>query len=146
VNGTKVCQQLPIFYKFPIELTILVMLRIFKSPLLEKLEDYQLIKAGFNKVYNFLLNDKNWGFLNFKIAKVVEKFNKLDNMFVISKQNSFFLINRMKNYLVGSLNYELIWLIYENQRTPNQPELRPEMLSLFNETTLEYMKTNESIL
>ncbi|RCK65218.1 putative transcription factor SEF1 [Candida viswanathii] len=146
VNGTKVCQQLPIFYKFPIELTILVLLRIFKSPLLEKLDDYQLIKAGFNKVYNFLLNDKNWDFLNFKIAKVVEKFNKLDNMFVISKQNSFFLINRMKNYLVGSLNYELIWLIYENQRTPNQPELRPEMLSLFNETTLEYMKTNESIL
>lgn len=28
--------------------------------------------------------------MNFKIAKIVEKFNKLDNSFISSKQNSFF--------------------------------------------------------
>lgn len=40
------------FYKFPIELTILILLRIFKSPLLENLQDYQLIKMDLIKFIN----------------------------------------------------------------------------------------------
>ena len=52
--------------------------------------------------------------MNIKIWKIIEKFNQLDNMFILGNQgNSFFLIDKMKNYLVGSLNYELIWLIYK---------------------------------
>ena len=145
INGRKLCQQLPIFYKFPIELTILILLRIFKSPLLENLQDYQLIKNGFNKIYKYLLYDENWEFMNFKIAKIVEKFNKLDNSFISSKQNSFFLISRMKNYLVGSLNYELIWLIYENQHDENSHNLHSSNFTTTNQSIIDYMKTNESI-
>ncbi|EMG46411.1 SEF1 Transcriptional regulatory protein SEF1 [Candida maltosa Xu316] len=139
------CQTLPIFYKFPIELTVLIMLRVFKSPLLETVNDYQLIKANFQKIYGFLIDDTNWLFLNLKISKIIQKFNNLDNMFLLKLQKgSFFLINRMKNYLVGSLNFELIWSIYENQK--NRYHDRQLDLSIYNPDIINYLELNESIL
>lgn len=51
----------------------------------------------------------------------------------------------MKNYLVGSLNYELIWLIYENQRDENSHNLHSSNFTTTNQSIIDYMKTNESI-
>lgn len=144
-------QQMPIFYKFPIELTILTLLRIFKSPVLNTVEDYKIIKNnGFAKLFKLLFKDNNWKFVNIKIWKIIEKFNQLDNMFILGNQgNSFFLIDKMKNYLVGSLNYELIWLIYKNQRNSTQTlenqQYQEPNLSFYNPHVIEYLKSNESI-
>ena len=46
----------------------------------------------------------------------------------------------MKNYLVGSLNYELIWLIYKNQRNSTQTlenqQYQEPNLSFYNPMSL----------
>ncbi|RLV95239.1 Transcriptional regulatory protein SEF1 [Spathaspora sp. JA1] len=109
--------QLPIYYKFPIEFSLLILIRIFKSVVLNSFSDYQFVKQLFNQFYRIVFQDENWKFLNSKLGKIVDKFNKLDNLFIIDKtKDSFFLVNKMKNYLCFSLNYELIWLIFENER------------------------------
>lgn len=126
--------QLPIHYKFPIELATLVLLRIFKSPLLNSVEEYKIVKDKFNQFYKNILfcDSKNgdWNSFNARFVNIIKKFNNLDNSFIMTQMNceteekdvkqTFFLINRMKSYLVSSLSYELIWLIYSNEKVNNK--------------------------
>ncbi|KAI5964116.1 SEF2 [Candida pseudojiufengensis] len=109
--------KMPIYYKFPMELTLLTLLRLFKSPLVNN-EDLQIIKSKFQKLYNIIFINTNWLFLNSKLHKIIEKFDRIPNQFIIDQydDNEFFIINKMKNYLVSSLVYEMIWLIYEHER------------------------------
>ncbi|CAI5760013.1 unnamed protein product [Candida verbasci] len=113
---------LSIYYKFPIELTALILLRIYKSEILE-IEEHEQVKTQFKKVYDLISSNEPFQFLNEKLFKIIDKFDKLDNEFIVSKQvdidtdePSFFLINKMKNYLVGSLVYEMTYLIHESEK------------------------------
>ncbi|KAI5956498.1 SEF2 [Candida jiufengensis] len=121
--------NLPIYYKFPMELTLLTLLRVFKSPLISTEESHE-IKLNFNKLYTIILNNENWNFLNLKLYKIIEKFNKVPKNFIINQydQGEFFLINKMKNYLVSSLVYEMIWLIFENEKQQKESVEKSESI------------------
>lgn len=151
--------KLPIFYKFPVELASLTLLRVFKSPILSSVSQYQLVKNAFGKLFDKIFQHDSWHFMNFKLLKIIEKFDKLENEFIIAKQmdqaetlqNSFFLVTRMKNYLVSSLQYELIWLIYEQEKNnvENFSEKVDTSLPLdfiIDKDLQKYIKSNESIL
>ncbi|ODV67074.1 hypothetical protein HYPBUDRAFT_161948 [Hyphopichia burtonii NRRL Y-1933] len=110
--------QLPIHYKFIIETVLLVLLRIFSSPLLNSVDDYKFVQNLFNKSFGILTknSNRNWLLLNSKLIKIISKFNKLNNISILnSNKDTFFLVNKMKDYLVSSLHYELIYLIYDNE-------------------------------
>lgn len=156
--------QLPIHYKFPIELAMLIMLRVFKSPIMNSISDYKLVKEKFNQMYDNIImggkNNEDWEFLNARLNKVLHKFNKIDNKFIILKMTrhndndkvvpSFFLINKMKSYLIASLNYEMIWLIYENEHTQttiNNEEINWDVFGIKDNRMdmIDYLQSNESI-
>ncbi|KAK6200062.1 putative transcription factor [Scheffersomyces amazonensis] len=168
--------QLPIQYSFPIELSTMVLIRVFKSPILNMISDYKLVKEKFNEFYKGIILSSNdeWKFLHAKFFKVLEKFDKVDNIFIMSKMvtntntnsnsnsngdivPSFFLINKLKSYLVSSLAYELIWLIYQyennnndnnNNSTDYKQNLNWQVFGV-NESTngefIQYIQSNESI-
>ncbi|KAK6463786.1 putative transcription factor [Scheffersomyces coipomensis] len=157
--------QLPIHYRFPIEMSTMILLRVFKSPILNMLQDYKLVKQVFNQFYKgiILSNNEEWKFLHSKFFKVLEKFNTVDNSFIISKMvthnhdtnqdvPSFFLINKLKSYLVSSLGYELIWLIYEfetnnDKQKDYKRDLNWEVFGIdsSNKEFIDYIQSNESI-
>lgn len=119
--------QLPIHYMFIIELTTLIMLRIHSSPLLNSIEDYKTLKRNFQRVYSILTlnNNKDWLGLKNRFLKIIEKYNtlfKTNPMSILSDSDSFFLITRMQNYLVTSLNYEMIWYIYNDTKVNDNSE------------------------
>ncbi|EGW32027.1 putative transcription factor [Spathaspora passalidarum NRRL Y-27907] len=152
--------QLPAYYKLPIEFSLLILIRIFKSPILNSYSDYQFVKNLINQFYKIIFSDSKWRFINSKLAKIVSKFDKLDNLFIIDKMKdvngnpSFFLVNKMKNYLCFSLNYELIWLIFERERSDKMDEQSKGNkvinwdtfgISDDNYDFINYIKSNESV-
>jgi hypothetical protein len=155
--------QLPIHYKFPIELSTLVLLRVFKSPLLNSVNEYRIVKDKFNQFYkNILLCDSkngDWNSFNARFLNIINKFNNIDNSFIMKQMNyengesetcnSFFLINRMKSYLVSSLSYELIWLIYSNEKlNSNDKIIDWKVFGIDKDVDshlVEYLVSNESI-
>lgn len=119
--------QLPVHYKFIIELTTLIMLRIHSCPLLNKLEDYQVLKRNFQKAYGILSlnNNKAWLSLNGRLRKIIEKYDTLFKekpQAILNASDSFFLISKMQNYLVSSLNYEMVWYIYQDSKSEDNSE------------------------
>lgn len=156
--------ELPIFYKFPIELALLTLLRIYKSPILNSVEEYKTINTCFNKLYSTVFKFKDWQFVNTKLHRIIELFNQLPREFIIGQvmtteesdvqPSSFFLISKMKNYLVSSLQYEMIWLIYQHEHTKDGKDKVTRLLSVqewnsigvYNNQLIEYLKCNESIL
>lgn len=112
--------QVPFHYKSVLELASFIMLRVFKSPLLDRVEEYLLLKEKFNECINILGGqdaEKVWQGLNSKLIKILRSFDSISNSELIKFSNgSFFLINRMKNQLVSSLLYELILFIYSHQK------------------------------
>lgn len=112
--------QLPIHYKFIIELSLLTLLRIFKSPLLNSVNDYKSVRQLFSKFFDiFHKENSSWNDLNSKLFKILSKYDKINNLKILKNDNynSFFLVNKMKNYLISSLHYELIWTIYDEQKS-----------------------------
>lgn len=139
--------SLPIYYKFPVELVATILLRMYKSPVLNSVKDYEIIKTKFNKLID-LFNEPNWKFMNVKLMTILTKFDFINNSFIISKSNSIFLINKMKNYLVSSLTYEMIWFIYESERDNNHDEssLEANLKHLdVNDEVVKFLIKNESI-
>lgn len=138
--------NLPVHYKFPLELVATILLRIYKSPILNNVNDYQIIKTKFNKLIA-LFNQPNWKFMNVKLMTILTKFDSIDNLYIINKSKSIFLINKMKNYLVSSLNYEMIWFIYENEQDNKKDELTDFNLDQFevNDEVKNFLFRNESI-
>ena len=60
--------------------------------MLNTVEDYKIIKNnGFAKLFKLLFKDNNWKFVNIKIWKIIEKFNQLDNMFILEIKKLFLL-------------------------------------------------------
>lgn len=120
--------QLPVHFKFPINLVALILVRIYKSPLLNTVQDYELIKEKFNEFYNAIVlkgYNEEWEFMNSKLFKTIDKFNGLSNLFILEKlDNSYMLVSKMNHYLISSLNYEMIWLIYEDEHYEEREEER----------------------
>lgn len=61
----------------------------------------------------------------------------------------------MKNYLVSSLQYEMIWLIYQHEHVQkgNEDTLAQQLslqqwnsIGVYDNQLIEYFRTNESIL
>lgn len=112
--------QLPIHYRFIIELCLLTLLRIFKSPLLNSVNDYRSTSQLFMSFFQiFNKKNSNWNDLNSKLFKILSKYDKINNTRILKggNFNSFFLVNKMKNYLISSLHYELIWTIYDDEKS-----------------------------
>lgn len=115
--------QLPIHYRFPVELASLVLLRVHFSPLLPSKQKYSEVKHEFRKCYEILTANINpdWLILNGIHLKILRKFNEIfskDPEAVIKNmRRSFQLISKMKNYLVSSLKYEMMWSIFQNSES-----------------------------
>lgn len=127
--------QIPMHYRFCIELASLVLLDIHSSPLLRLISDYQFVKLKFSEAYSYLsrcvgdrLSSTN------RLMKIITKFdscNKAKLLALRSKEQSFFLINKMSNYLISGLHYELIWHVYQTERHESDEELTQIDWSLF---------------
>lgn len=158
---------LPIYFKFPIELTLLTLLRVFKSPILDTIDEYNQIKSCFNKVYETVFQFENWQFMTTKLHRLIEMFDNLSREFIISQlirnrrdlvagggfmTGEFFLITKMKNYLVSSLQYEMIWLIYQHEHVSKDNQLSPQLslpqwnsVGVYDNQMIEHFKCNKSI-
>lgn len=111
--------QVPIHYRFSIELASLVLLAIHSSPVLYRVEDYLVVKKMFLRSYRILSTGAQWNHLNNKLSKIIHKFDECSRVKLISaksRSGSFFLINKMTNYLVSGMHYELIWQIYQAEK------------------------------
>lgn len=117
--------QVPIYFRFSIELAALTLLDIHSCPLLESIEEYRTVKRMFLQSYMILtkFNSPEWSQLSKKLFKIIAKYDSCDRaklLQVKSHNNSFFLINRMTNYLVSGLHYELIWHIYQTEKMESE--------------------------
>lgn len=155
--------QLPIHYRFILELVSLILLRIYKSPILNSVEEYQSVKQQFNRCYRIIIrnNDEpHWNKLNGKLVKLLSLVDNLPNQSLLATydamnnhvpgQNSFFLIRLMKNHLLASLSYELIWLVYDLQKDGKSnlgtsKSMDWKLYGLENLQVKEFLLRNESI-
>lgn len=130
----------PVHFRFSIKLAALVLLVIHSSPLLESLEAYKEVKALFMRAYGIITHcdSPEWLQLSKKFFRLVHKFNDCDReklLIVRADTHSFFLINKMTNYLVSGLQHELIWHIYqtENMDTANVDDIDWSLYGLSRE-------------
>ncbi|KAG7196131.1 uncharacterized protein KQ657_000143 [Scheffersomyces spartinae] len=153
--------QLPIHYRFILELVSLILIRIYKSPILNQVDDYLMVKQQFNRCYSIINTnneDSQWNQLNAKLLKLLALVDKLPNQSILATydvlnnhipgQNSFFLIRLMKNHLLASLSYELIWLVYdfqEERKGTTSKSMDWKLYGLDNLQVKEFLLTNESI-
>ncbi|MCH0628748.1 Zn(II)2Cys6 transcription factor [Kocuria palustris] len=142
-------QQLPIHYRFPVELAVETLLRVYKSPLLDSINDYQTIKQRFQSAIKYIMGETKWLFNNQRLSTILRKFDMVDNRFIMAKSLSFFLIHKMKNYLTLSLTYEMIWFIYEYEKKQDSYSYDSIDWSSYgvlrDSTIYNFMSRNESI-
>lgn len=108
-----VINQLPIHFKFILEFVSLLLLRIYYSPLLNSVEDYELLKQNFDILFTQLQGCKT--LVNNKLVKIITKFNQIFkyNLLSLLKFNrSWYLLNKFNNYQISNMNYELVYLIF----------------------------------
>lgn len=113
--------QVPIHYGFILELVSLILMRIFHSPYLDTTEEYETVKNHFLRAYCFLskVNDDPWRDFNSKHLSILKLYDNacLESGNKVSLAgNSVFLVEKLSNYMVSSLKYEMIFSIYENKR------------------------------
>ncbi|CAH6722543.1 hypothetical protein CLIB1444_10S00826 [[Candida] jaroonii] len=131
--------SLPVHYKFMIEFVSLILLRIYYSPLLN-IEDYEKIKTNFSQLYQILKTNID---ANYKIIKIIEKFNTLFSKNLLSLMNfnkNYYLINKFNNYQNSNIIYEIIWLIYifENNKS-DDTNLNWQQIGLKDENLINYL-------
>lgn len=131
--------QVPMHYRFCIELACLVLLDIHSCPLLRLLDDYAFVKLKFNLAYSHLSKcDSDGLYSTNRILKIIHKFDECDKSKLLAlrgKEKSFFLINKMSNYLISGLHYELIWHVYQTERFDFDDETAQVDWSLFGLNT-----------
>lgn len=115
---------LPVHYRFVMESVLIVLLSVYKSPFLSSVANYEAVKSLFQRAFAILSHhhDPEWANMNGKLIKILQKYDALDNIRLwqlkVQKTSSVCLVDRMKNYLVSSLLYELIWTIYRDEKEP----------------------------
>ncbi|OBA18049.1 hypothetical protein METBIDRAFT_47626 [Metschnikowia bicuspidata var. bicuspidata NRRL YB-4993] len=112
---------IPIHYRFSVDLVALTLLQIHSSPLLVSVEHYIDVKSQFLRSYSVLTNEGNpgWVSLNQKFLTILRKFDSCDKAKILalkSKKNSFFIVDKMANYLVSGLHYELLWQVFRTEK------------------------------
>lgn len=118
---------LPIHYRFVLESVLLILLSIYKSPFLNSVSDYETTKSLFQLAYGIMNHnhDPEWASMSGKLVKILHKYDNLDNtrlwQLKIDETSSVCLVDRMKNYLVSGLLYELIWTIYRDGKETGSP-------------------------
>lgn len=124
--------QVPIHYRFGVELAALILLHIHSSPLLRSVEDYIDVKYNFLRAYRFLSTcpDPKVSALN-KLFMIITKYDQCDRRLMLtlaSLSGSFLLIKKMGNYLISGLHYEMIWRVYRAQTDSkvNDPSSSPD--------------------
>lgn len=151
--------QVPIHYRFGIELASLFLLKVHSCPLLDSIDQYVEVKHEFARAYNILTKNTNpkWTRVHGKLFKIIEKYdacNKLSLLKIKDEHKSFFLINKMTNYLVSSLHYEMIWDIYQTENTnkapqpagPNWATYGLDMKNHHHRMIVDYISTSGSVI
>lgn len=120
--------QVPIHFRFSIELAALTLLDIHSCLLLNTVDDYLHVKQLFLRSFKILttFDSSQWSQLSKKFFKIIDKYDSCDTaklLTVKSQNNSFFLINKMTNYLVSGLHYEMIWQIYLTEKLTTEVSL-----------------------
>lgn len=110
--------QIPIHYNFVLELVSLILMRIFHSPYLDSINEYSLVRENFMRSFDFLskFTDADWGTFNAKHLRILKMYDEaaLNTKNSISLGGkSVFIIDKMSNYMVASLRYEMIRSIYD---------------------------------
>lgn len=117
--------QIPIHYNFCLELASLILMRIYHSPYLDTINEYIIVKENFMRSFNFLskLNDEEWSTFNSKHLRILKMYDEaaVNTKNIISLGgNSVFIIDKMSNYMVSSLRYEMIRSIYDYKHNNQQ--------------------------
>lgn len=109
--------EIPVHYKFVVELASLILMRVFHSPYLDSVSEYNLVREKFRRCYDFLSKSgDSWGPVDTKHMRILRMYDDaaLESQNTISLAgNSVFLIDKMSNYMVSSLRCEMIRSIYE---------------------------------
>lgn len=136
--------HLPIHYKFIFEFVSLLLLRIYYSPLLNSVQDYEVLKQNFLILYDQLIGCKN--LVNNKLIQIINKFNQIFkfNLLSLLKFNkSWYMLNKFNNHQISNINYELIYLIFifETDRFKlNENDLDWHDFGITDENLLAYLK------
>lgn len=118
---------IPIHYRFSVDLVSLTLLQIHSSPLLVSVKHYQEVKVQFLRSYKILANNENieWMNLNLKFLTILRKFDSCDKAKVLtlkSNKNTFFVVDKMADYLVSGLHYELLWQVFQAEKMDGSGE------------------------
>lgn len=110
--------QVPVHYRFSIELVALVLLQIHSSPNMTSVSHYENVKAQFQRAYNILGLQNTQGStpMGSRLVMIIKKFdacNKRKLLAIKSDQNSYYMVNNMSRFLVSSLHFETVWQIYQ---------------------------------
>lgn len=141
--------QLPIHFKFIIELVVLVLTKIYYSPFLSSVDQYESLKSKFASLYNLMnKNQSNWNFFYWRFLKTVNKFNDIHkhNLLGKIKQNrSIYFLNKFTTHQVANIYYEMIWSIYSsykynnNDNDSNDNEITWESFGIRDEKLIKYL-------
>lgn len=153
VCGELPIRRMPIYYRFPVELAALILLRIFKSPILKSREEYAKIKEVFNTLYRNVISasgKSDWSHHSYRLTKILHKFDALENTFIATCQKSYALIGRTQNYLACAMSYEMISLIYEHHHRDLKCALKPVPWRMFgrckDDDVVKFIESNSLIL
>ncbi|CAK7897297.1 hypothetical protein CAAN1_03S07492 [[Candida] anglica] len=127
--------QVPVHYRFMLELSMLILMRIHHSPLLDSVASYRDLKRNFQQGFEILTKvcDDSWKDVSVNdINRTKTTLLAFDKLFVngdgakvfqhstishdINEQgNSFFLIKQFQDRLVSSLEHEMMWLVNQSE-------------------------------
>lgn len=151
--------QVPIHFRFGIELAALFLLNVHSTPLLNSIDQYVEVKHEFARAYKILTKNANadWRLAHGKLFKIIDKYDACDKVTLLKLKNhhkSFFLVNKMTNYLVSSLHYEMIWDIYQMDKIdeshvtgePNWAAYGLEMSNHSHQKIVDYITTSGSVI
>lgn len=151
--------QVPIHYRFGIELAALFLLNVHSCPLLDSIDQYVDVKHEFVRAYNILTKNTSseWSRVHGKLFKIIQKYDACDKASLLKvkdQHKSFFLVNKMANYLVSSLHYEMIWDIYQTEQWNKQTEVAEpnwatyelDMNNHHHQTIVDYITTSGSVI
>lgn len=143
-----IVNHLPIHYRFLVDYTLKMMMRIFFSPLLNSIDDYETLKKYFNKLYSMILDNPSRA--DQKLVKLVRKFHECFNhnlLDLLRYNGTYYLINKFDSHLVSNVNYELIWLVhsFEHHKFKDLPALTWDHFGIKDNTMIDYLD-NMSLL
>ncbi|WEJ96964.1 Transcription factor [Yamadazyma tenuis] len=142
--------QLPIHYKFIVELVSLILERIFYTPLLKSVEDYEILKSKFKTIHLLITknNESNWNFFNSRLLKIIAKYNEIlghNLLGFIKDSKSLYILTKFNTHQVANMNYEMTWSIYSSTKGKtnfndfNDREITWDAFGIKDKQLIEYL-------